>query len=76
MEHGRFELLFGTPPTSDVSDVARGFGLTVHEATTGEELELALGADAPALVRVKVPGRHRNAALHDAVNQAVWPALA
>ncbi len=76
VEHGRFELLFGTPPTSDVGDVARGFGLTVHEATTGEELEVALGADAPCLVRVKVPGRHRNVAVHDAVNQAVRLALA
>ncbi|MGP0031362.1 MAG: 2-succinyl-5-enolpyruvyl-6-hydroxy-3-cyclohexene-1-carboxylic-acid synthase [Acidimicrobiales bacterium] len=72
----RFELLFGTPPTSDVSSVARGFGLAVHEATTVGELEAALGETAPALVRVQVPGRAQNVALHEDLNRAVRLALA
>ena len=82
LEQERFELLFGTPPSSDVSDVARGFGLSVHEVTTPAELGTALDAalDAtqttPALVRVKVPGRPENAALHAAISQAVRLALA
>jgi 2-succinyl-5-enolpyruvyl-6-hydroxy-3-cyclohexene-1-carboxylate synthase len=80
LDHDRFELLFGTPPLSDVSKVARGFGLEVHEVTTKLELEAALDAVAlkatPALVRVMVGGREQNVALHGAVNQAVSDALA
>ena len=76
----RFELLFGTPPVSDLSSVARGFGLEVHEVTTRAEMEAALnataGTAAPALVRVRVGGRKRNVALHDAINRAVADALA
>jgi 2-succinyl-5-enolpyruvyl-6-hydroxy-3-cyclohexene-1-carboxylate synthase len=72
----RFELLFGTPPTSDVSDVARAFGLTVHEATTVTDLDVALNEPAPALVRVRVPGRVENAVLHQNVNREVRLALA
>ena len=33
LERGLFEQLFGTPPTSDMAAVARGFGLPVHEVT-------------------------------------------
>ena len=75
LDHDTFERLFGTPPTSDVAAVARGFGLTVREVTTLEELEPALDGSAPALVRVRVPGRAENVALHEAVNQAVRRAL-
>jgi 2-succinyl-5-enolpyruvyl-6-hydroxy-3-cyclohexene-1-carboxylate synthase len=71
----RFELLFGTPPTSDVGAVARGFGLPVHEVTTSAELGAALNQPAPCLVRVRVPGRTENAELHAAINQAVRLAL-
>ena len=72
-----FEPLFATPPTSDVSAVARGFGLVVEEVSNLSELEPALAAApaAPALVRVRVPSRTRNVAVHDAVNQAVRRAL-
>jgi 2-succinyl-5-enolpyruvyl-6-hydroxy-3-cyclohexene-1-carboxylate synthase len=76
LEPERFELLFGTPPTSDVGAVARGFGLTVHEVSTVEELDRALNEPAPAVIRVKVPGRAENAAHHEAINQAVQHALA
>jgi len=77
LDHRRFELLFGTPPTSDVSDVARGFGLEVREVTTVPELEAALNQTStmPSVVRVRVGGRAENVALHDAVNQAVCHAL-
>jgi 2-succinyl-5-enolpyruvyl-6-hydroxy-3-cyclohexene-1-carboxylate synthase len=74
-----FELLFGTPPTSDVADVARGFGLAVHDVTTAAELEGALVvtalAPSPALIRVRVRGRAENVALHEAINQAVLRAI-
>jgi 2-succinyl-5-enolpyruvyl-6-hydroxy-3-cyclohexene-1-carboxylate synthase len=65
-----FELLFGTPPTSDVGAVARGFGLDVHEVTTVAELESAFAAG-PSLVRVRLPGRAENVAIHNALNRAV-----
>ena len=74
-----FERLFGTPPTSDVTAVARGFGIAVHEVLSLSELEPALAAaaasSAPAVVRVKVPGRSQNVALHEAINEAVRLAL-
>jgi 2-succinyl-5-enolpyruvyl-6-hydroxy-3-cyclohexene-1-carboxylate synthase len=75
MEPGVFEGLFGTPPTSDIGAVARGFGLPVHAVTSLSELEPALAAPAPALVRVLVPGRAENVAVHDAINEAVRLAL-
>jgi 2-succinyl-5-enolpyruvyl-6-hydroxy-3-cyclohexene-1-carboxylate synthase len=76
METERFELLFGTPPASDVGDVARGFGLSVCDVATMPELEAALNDAAPALIRVKVPGRAENVALHESINRAVRLALA
>ena len=79
LESDRFELLFGTPPTSDLGDVARGFGLEVHDVASVSELEDALGAAGsaikPALIRVHLRGRTENVALHDAINQAVRLAL-
>jgi 2-succinyl-5-enolpyruvyl-6-hydroxy-3-cyclohexene-1-carboxylate synthase len=73
VEPALFEQLFGTPPTSDISAVARGFGLPVHEVAALSQLEVALAAPTPtpSLVRVMVPGRAQNVALHDAINQAV-----
>ncbi len=70
-----FERLLGTPPTSDLGAVARGFGLPVHDVTSLSQLEPALAAPAPALVRVMVPGRDQNVATHDAINEAVRLAL-
>ena len=62
VEPAVFEQLFGTPPTSDIGAVARGFGLPVHDVTALSQLEPALAAPAPALVRVMVPGRPQNVA--------------
>jgi 2-succinyl-5-enolpyruvyl-6-hydroxy-3-cyclohexene-1-carboxylate synthase len=72
-----FERLFGTPPSSDLGAVARGFGLSVVEVSSLSELEASLSASPgrPAVVRVQVPGRAQNAALHQAVNEAVRRAL-
>jgi 2-succinyl-5-enolpyruvyl-6-hydroxy-3-cyclohexene-1-carboxylate synthase len=72
-----FEPMFATPPTSDLGAVARGFGLAVEEVTELSALEQALAAapPAPALVRVRVPSRAENVAVHDAINQAVRRAL-
>jgi 2-succinyl-5-enolpyruvyl-6-hydroxy-3-cyclohexene-1-carboxylate synthase len=75
VEPGVFEQLFGTPPSSDLTAVATGFGLPVHDVSALSQLEPALAAATPALVRVRVPGRAQNVALHDAINQAVRLAL-
>ena len=75
VEPAVFEQLFGTPPTSDIGAVARGFGLPVHDVTALSELEAGLAAPTPSLVRVMVPGRAQNVALHDAINEAVRLAL-
>jgi 2-succinyl-5-enolpyruvyl-6-hydroxy-3-cyclohexene-1-carboxylate synthase len=75
LELERFEMLFGTPPTSDVGNVGRGFGLEVRDVTTEEELEVALEGTRTGLIRAKVQGRAENVALHDAINQAVRLAL-
>jgi 2-succinyl-5-enolpyruvyl-6-hydroxy-3-cyclohexene-1-carboxylate synthase len=75
LEHETFEQLFGTPPTSDVAAVGRGFGLDVHDVDSVAQFDWALNQPAPALVRVKVPGRSENVALHDSLNQAVRLAL-
>jgi 2-succinyl-5-enolpyruvyl-6-hydroxy-3-cyclohexene-1-carboxylate synthase len=74
-ERTTFEQLFGTPPTSDLARVARGFGLAVHEVVELSQLEGALSESAPALIRVRVPGRARNVAVHQAINEAVRLAL-
>ncbi len=82
IEEAMFEGLFGTPPTSGVVSVAGGFGLPVHEAGTLPELEAALAVTAPeanpgpALIRVQVPGRTQNVAVHEEINEAVCRALA
>jgi 2-succinyl-5-enolpyruvyl-6-hydroxy-3-cyclohexene-1-carboxylate synthase len=70
-----FEELFGTPPASDLAEVANGFGLPVHEVTEMSQLDDALREPAPALIRVQVPGRSENVALHRAINEAVRLAL-
>ena len=80
VEHSLFERLFATPPTSDISAVARGFGLRVDTVATTAELEEALCSNTasgrvPALIRAVMPGRSENVALHESVNQAVRLAL-
>jgi 2-succinyl-5-enolpyruvyl-6-hydroxy-3-cyclohexene-1-carboxylate synthase len=75
MEPPVFEQLFGTPPTSDIGAVARGFGLPVRDVTALSELKAALAAPTPSLVRVMVPDRAQNVARHDAINVAVRLAL-
>ena len=76
VEPAVFERLFGTPPTSDIGAVARGFGLPVHEVTALSQLESALAAPhARARAGAWCPGRAQNVALHDAINQAVRLAL-
>lgn len=79
LEEPRFEALFGTPQAASVADVARGFGLAVTEAVTEEALEAALlesvQLDALSVVRVPVPARADNVALHGRIDGAVATAV-
>jgi len=79
LEGSRFEALFGTPQTASVTDVARGFGLAVAEATTEAALEAALrervGSPGLSVVRVPTPERSENVALHGRIESAVSAAV-
>ncbi len=46
LEHDQFELLFGTPPSTDVAEVARGFGLDGRDVASAPELDEALASSA------------------------------
>lgn len=75
VQPARFETLFGTPQSVDVAEVARGFRLAVADAGTPSELDAALTAAVSAqglhVVRVRVPGRTENVAIHDEIHAAV-----
>ncbi len=75
----RFEQVFGTAPSVSVPAVGRGFSLPVAEVATLGELDTALGrfvgVEPCALVRVAVPDRVQNRALHDRLHVAVAGAL-
>jgi 2-succinyl-5-enolpyruvyl-6-hydroxy-3-cyclohexene-1-carboxylate synthase len=79
LESSRFEALFGTPQESSVLDVARGFGLAVTEAVSEAALDLALkesvGRATVSVVRVPVPARTENVALHGRIEAAVSTAV-
>ncbi|HEX4081530.1 MAG TPA: thiamine pyrophosphate-dependent enzyme, partial [Acidimicrobiales bacterium] len=79
VERGRFEQLFGTPAAPDVADVARGFGVPVHDVGTAGELDGALsatvGTPGLSVVRARVPDRVENVAVHDRLHQAVADAV-
>ncbi len=75
VEPAVFEKVLGTPPISDLGSVARGFGLPVYDVSTLSQLDSALAAPPPALVRVRLPSRVHNVAIHDAINEAVRRAL-
>lgn len=79
LDVGRFETLFGTRQSAQVAEVARGFGLAVREAATADELDAALGESvasrALSVVRVPVPARRENVALHGRIDAAVATAV-
>ncbi|MGH9089743.1 MAG: hypothetical protein ACRDYZ_16820, partial [Acidimicrobiales bacterium] len=79
LDRPRFERLFGTPVTQDVVRVATGFGCDVADVADRDGMTSALGAalgsatkcGLPAVVRVRVPDRRANVAVHDRVHRAV-----
>ncbi|MDA8366835.1 MAG: 2-succinyl-5-enolpyruvyl-6-hydroxy-3-cyclohexene-1-carboxylic-acid synthase [Actinomycetota bacterium] len=72
LDGDRFEALFGTPPSVDVAEVARGFGLAVDDVGDRAELADVLArclrsggtAAGARVVRVRVPGHDANVEAH------------
>jgi 2-succinyl-5-enolpyruvyl-6-hydroxy-3-cyclohexene-1-carboxylate synthase len=75
LDRSGFEQLFGTPPETDVAQVAAGFGLPTADVSRPGELahalSLSVGHKPLSVVRVRVPDRAANAELHERVNEAV-----
>ena len=75
LEKGRFEQLFGTPPSASPAQVARGFGIETHEADSLEELSAMLedSMDRPGMrvLVVRVPEREDNLEVHRLFNEAI-----
>jgi 2-succinyl-5-enolpyruvyl-6-hydroxy-3-cyclohexene-1-carboxylate synthase len=76
-----FDVLFGTPQTADVAAVAAGFGWPVDEcgdgAGTGLEecLDRRLAEGSMSVIRVRVPDRAENVAVHRRINDAIVEAV-
>jgi 2-succinyl-5-enolpyruvyl-6-hydroxy-3-cyclohexene-1-carboxylate synthase len=82
LDRGSFDLLFGTPQQPDVASVAAGFGWSVDECgpatgTAGFEdtLDRRLVGGSMSVIRVELPGRHENVAVHRRINAAVVEAI-
>jgi 2-succinyl-5-enolpyruvyl-6-hydroxy-3-cyclohexene-1-carboxylate synthase len=82
VDAARFEQLFGTPQVPAVTEVAAGFGLPVRTVHRADELRSALagaltgdgGNGGATVIRVAVPDRAANVAVHDEVHAAVGDA--
>ena len=77
-----FDLLFGTPQLTDVASVAAGFGWPVDEcgaaagtAELEEALDRRLVGESMSVIRVGLPGRDENVAVHRRINAAVVEAI-
>jgi 2-succinyl-5-enolpyruvyl-6-hydroxy-3-cyclohexene-1-carboxylate synthase len=82
LDTATFEALFGTPQAPDVAEVATGFGLAVEEVgpddrpgALGEALRRRVAAGGLAVIRVRLPDRSANVAIHAEINQAVVRAV-
>ena len=77
-----FDRLFGTPQLPDVASVAAGFGWPVDEcgpaagaAGFEDTLDRRLIGGSMSVIRVGLPGRHENVAVHRRINAAVVEAI-
>ncbi len=77
-----FDLLFGTPQAPDVAAAAAGLGWAVDdlEASDGRDalvgsLARRIGSETPAVIRVRVPDRGANVAIHRELQVAIATAV-
>lgn len=80
VDRASFEAYFATPQESDVAAVAGGFGWTVDDlgegaATFEEVLDARLGAGQASVLRVRLPGREENVAIHARINAGIAAAV-
>lgn len=82
LDASTFDRLFGTPQAADVGAVAAGFGWAVEdidEAAGHDALSGALGRSAErggrTVVRVRLPDRTANVAVHERIHAAVAAAV-
>jgi 2-succinyl-5-enolpyruvyl-6-hydroxy-3-cyclohexene-1-carboxylate synthase len=70
----RFEQLFGTPHGTDLVALAQAHGLPARTVTTVEDLQSALSAPGPSLIRVP-SDRASNVTAHDSLHRAISQTL-
>ncbi len=79
LDEAELERVFVTPQAADVVRAAGGLGARTADVGTPHELEGALRAatqrEGVTVVRVRVPSRRENVAVHDRVHAAVGDAL-
>jgi 2-succinyl-5-enolpyruvyl-6-hydroxy-3-cyclohexene-1-carboxylate synthase len=82
LEPGTFETLFGTPQAPDVASVAAGFGLPVTDlgpdngwGALTAAVTRGTASGGLSVIRVRLPDRAENVAVHGRVNRAVVEAV-
>jgi len=82
LDPGPFETLFGTPQSTDLGAVAAACGWSVDDVGADargsvfeDALDRRLDAGGLSVIRVRLPGRSENVAVHQRVNAAVADAV-
>jgi 2-succinyl-5-enolpyruvyl-6-hydroxy-3-cyclohexene-1-carboxylate synthase len=82
LDEPSFDRLFGTPQSSDPGAVATGFGWSLDDLgpdVVADELDRALdhrlSEGGMSVIRVRLPGRAENVAVHDRINTAIVRAV-
>jgi 2-succinyl-5-enolpyruvyl-6-hydroxy-3-cyclohexene-1-carboxylate synthase len=81
LDPGSFDLLFGTPQAPDVAAVAAAFGWPVDDVARGEgpefeeALDRRLAGGGLSVIRVRLPGRSDNVAIHHRISAAIVAAV-
>ena len=76
-----FDVLFGTPQMPDIAAVAAGFGWPVDECGPGADpgfeecLDRRMEAGSMSVIRVRLPDRAENVAVHRRINDAIVEAV-
>ena len=82
LDAATFDQLFGTPQSPDVAAVAAGFGWPVDDVDGGadpaglvEALDRRLAGGGSSVIRVRLPCRSENVAVHHLLNAAIVDAI-
>ncbi len=82
LDPATFDQLFGTPQGPDIAAVAAGFGWPVDDVDGGadpvgfeEALDRRLAGGGSSVIRVRLPGRSENVAVHGRLHAAIVEAV-